>query len=104
MLIKSVKKQQSIRTLYKPVHPNVSLVVLVSMVLLTVILLFIAYAGYHITPQQPEVAYSTPTPSLTPTIALSTYTSPALGISFSYPTVPSYIKPHEVGSKIFFGS
>lgn len=58
----------------------------------------------HTTQNSPTSSAATVTPQ--PTIALSTYTSNALGISFSYPspTAKWNVTPHEAGSKIFFGS
>jgi hypothetical protein len=108
-----MKKQPLVKKLYKPVSPIISITAIAGVVLLIAAYPYImrALSRNNVSSSvPPKITYLSPTitptatVSLQPTITLNTYTSKALGISFSYPVVSWNITPHEVGSQIFFGS
>ncbi len=103
--------------LHEPVPPIIGITAIVGVVLLIAAYLYYPYIRHALSrynsssPVPLKTTYIshtvtptiTPSVTVTPTIVLNTYTSKALGISFSYPTTSWNIIPHEVGSKVFFG-
>ncbi|HYT45315.1 MAG TPA: hypothetical protein VEP90_23510, partial [Methylomirabilota bacterium] len=89
-LLLLMKKQPLIKKLHKPVSPIISITAIVGVVLLAVIVLFILHASQNSSSVvQPTVAYSTPTPPLTPmpidTSTWKTYTDWKYGYSVKLP-------------------
>ncbi|SRR6266567_266858 len=90
MLFWFMKKDILLKKLHKPVHPVISNTVLIGTVILVLALLFRVYAAYTASSKgQPKIAYSTPTPTLTPTpidtSTWKTYTDWKYGYSIKLP-------------------